>query len=72
LPIGVAKHGACREIQAINMKVGAASQGVAIRLIHRWFDIDEVDATHRLFDMEIAWNAIESHPIPVKNTVGGI
>ena len=54
------------------MKVGAGSQCVTIGLIHRWFDIGEVDATDRLLDMEITRHTIQSQPIPVKHTVCGV
>lgn len=57
---------------AVGFEILAGGERIAIWLIHRWFEIAEVDAGKRLGDMEFARLAVESAAVPIEDAVGGV
>ena len=57
---------------AVGFEILTGRERVTLRLIHRWFEVVEVNAGKRLRDMEFARFAVESAAIPIEDTVGGV
>ncbi len=62
----------CFSLELIDDEVFATGYRGAIRLVHAWFDVAEIDGFQRLFDVEVTGLSVEAEAVPVEDPISGI